>query len=116
MWLLIACAIFLAAAEAAFAQCAMCKSVLAGSENPAEAARTFNTAILVLFLPTLAILGAIAWLVFRSRHIQGDGGGGAARKAELQDREAPRRSEETSGRRSTGMTGLPSPERKASAL
>ena len=53
------------------AQCAMCRSSVANSERAAEAAGTLNAAILVLLIPTLAIIGGIAGLVLRHRHAPG---------------------------------------------
>ncbi len=52
----------------ALAQCAMCKSAIASSENPEELARTIDTAVLVLFIPAMIFFGAIFYLIFRSRH------------------------------------------------
>jgi hypothetical protein len=64
-------AVWWAAPAPALAQCAMCKSAIANSENPAALARTIDTAVLVLFIPTMAIIGAIAGLVLKYRHYQG---------------------------------------------
>ncbi len=58
----------LAITSPALAQCAMCKSAIAGSENPEELARTIDTAVLVLFIPVMIFFGAIFYLIFRSRH------------------------------------------------
>jgi len=89
----------LAASTPAFAQCAMCKAALAGSDNPAEAAKTMNTAILVLFVPTIALICAIIGFVLRYRHSQG-----GEMSREVPELELPRqpqmiRDEEISSRR-----------------
>jgi heme/copper-type cytochrome/quinol oxidase subunit 2 len=61
----------LAITSPALAQCAMCKSAIASSENPEELARTINTAVLVLFIPVMIFFGAIFYLIFKSRHSPG---------------------------------------------
>lgn len=51
-----------------FAQCAMCKANIAGAENSAEVSRTINTGVLVLLIPTLAIIGGVVRLILKYRH------------------------------------------------
>lgn len=52
----------------AFAQCAMCKTNIAGAENAAEVSGTLNIAVLILLIPALAIIGGVVRLVFKYRH------------------------------------------------
>lgn len=52
----------------ALAQCAMCKANIAGAENSAEVSRTINTGVLVLLIPTLAIIGGIVRLILKYRN------------------------------------------------
>jgi hypothetical protein len=66
--ILILALVLLSAVEPVYAQCAMCKSTIANSEDPAELARTVNAATLVLFIPVMIIIGAIAALVFKHRN------------------------------------------------
>ncbi|MDX2044449.1 MAG: hypothetical protein SF097_24780 [Acidobacteriota bacterium] len=56
------------ASAAVFAQCAMCKTNIAGAENSAEVSRTINFGVLVLLIPTLAIIGGVVRLIFKYRH------------------------------------------------
>ncbi len=58
----------LAATATAFAQCAMCKTNIAGAENAAEVSSTLNIAVLILLIPALAIIGGVVRLVFKYRH------------------------------------------------
>lgn len=51
----------------AFAQCAMCKTVLTGSHEGQLVARQLNEAILLLFFAPYVVFGSFAALVFRSR-------------------------------------------------
>jgi heme/copper-type cytochrome/quinol oxidase subunit 2 len=44
------------------AQCAMCRTAVAGSSQADEIAKILNTAILVLLIPPLAVLGLVFWL------------------------------------------------------
>ena len=55
----------------AFAQCAMCKTVLTGSHEGQLVARQLNEAILLLFFAPYVVFGSFAALVFRSRIRQG---------------------------------------------
>lgn len=57
---------------AALAQCAMCKANLAHAENPAGAAKSINSAILILLFPTLAIIGGLIRMIFHYRNLQND--------------------------------------------
>ncbi|MEP7271075.1 MAG: hypothetical protein ABI882_06200 [Acidobacteriota bacterium] len=47
------------------AQCAMCRASLANSEDPGRVSADVNAGILILLLPTLLLIGAIAGLVMR---------------------------------------------------
>ena len=66
---LLAVAVIATAAFAgpAFAQCAMCKTVLTGSHEGQLVARQLNEAILLLFFAPYVVFGSFAALVFRSR-------------------------------------------------
>lgn len=50
------------------AQCAMCKANIANAETAAEVSGKMNSAVLVLLVPTLLIIGGIVHLVFKYRH------------------------------------------------
>mgnify|MGYP000557265112 FL=1 len=43
------------------AQCAMCRTAVAGSSHVEEIARVLNTAIVTLLIPPVAILGLVFW-------------------------------------------------------
>ena len=60
--------LFLAMTAAAFAQCAMCKTNIAGAENAAEVSSTLNLGVLILLIPALVIIGGVVRLVFKYRH------------------------------------------------
>ncbi len=47
------------------AQCAMCRASLANSDDPGRASADVNTGILILLLPTLALIAALTGLVVR---------------------------------------------------
>lgn len=64
--------IIVATTATSFAQCAMCKANIAGAENAAEVSRTINIGVLVLLIPTLAIIGGVARLIFKYRHLSGN--------------------------------------------
>lgn len=49
------------------AQCAMCKTNIAGADNAAEVSSAINTGVLVLLIPTLAIIGGVVRLIFKYR-------------------------------------------------
>jgi heme/copper-type cytochrome/quinol oxidase subunit 2 len=52
----------------ASAQCAMCKANIANAENAAEVSGRMNSAVLVLLIPTLLVIGGLIRLVFKYRH------------------------------------------------
>ncbi|MFN0109525.1 MAG: hypothetical protein ACKVZH_11780 [Blastocatellia bacterium] len=52
----------------AFAQCAMCKANIAGAENSADVSSAINSGVLVLLIPTLAIIGGVIRLILKYRH------------------------------------------------
>lgn len=59
-----------------FAQCAMCRTAVAGSSSLADIARVLNTAILALLIPPVAILGVVFWLaltVWNQKESWGEG-------------------------------------------
>lgn len=56
----------------ALAQCAMCKTNIANAENAAEVSRTINTAVLVLLVPTLLVIGGVVRLVYKYRNLSGN--------------------------------------------
>jgi hypothetical protein len=58
------------AAEAPAYACPMCKTAIAGAENAVVTAGTVNSAILILLIPTLAIIGGIVRMVFKYRNYQ----------------------------------------------
>ncbi len=60
-------AALLAAAEAVFAQCAMCKTALLNSPEGQKMASGFNNAILFLLGAPFVIIGMMAFLVFKAR-------------------------------------------------
>ena len=65
-------AIIASATTVSFAQCAMCKANIAGAENAADVSRTINLGVLVLLVPTLDIIGRLARLIFKYRHLSGN--------------------------------------------
>jgi len=56
----------------AFAQCAMCKANIANAEDAAEVSGKVNSAVLVLLIPTLLVIGGIVRLIFKYRHSTND--------------------------------------------
>jgi len=56
----------------ALAQCAMCKANIANAENAAEVSNTINTAVLVLLIPTLLVIGGVARMIFKYRNVSGN--------------------------------------------
>jgi len=56
----------------AIAQCAMCKANIANAENAAEVSGRINSAVLVLLVPTVLVIGGIVRLVFQYRHSVND--------------------------------------------
>ena len=67
---LAAAAVWLLLTVPAAGQCAMCSAVAEGAGDPERVAKTLNTAILVMMVPTLGLLGAFGTLLWRYR---GDG-------------------------------------------
>jgi len=63
-------AVIIAAAPTRIFACPMCKASVAHAENAGELASTINTAILILLVPALALIGAMVKLVFKYRHYQ----------------------------------------------
>lgn len=59
---------FTVATTTTMAQCAMCKTNIAGAENAAEVSSAINSGVLVLLIPTLAIIGGVIRLVFKYRN------------------------------------------------
>lgn len=54
--------------DEALAQCAMCKTNIAGADNAAEVSSAVNSGVLVLLIPTLAIIGGVIRLILKYRH------------------------------------------------
>lgn len=52
-------------AQECFAQCAMCRASIANSDDPVQASSAVNAGILVLLMPTLALITALVALVLR---------------------------------------------------
>ena len=72
IWLLIfASLILLFAIEPTFAQCAMCKTTIENAAGAKMAAQSMNLAILVLFIPPVAMFVGIFTLFYRYRNVQG---------------------------------------------
>ena len=65
-----AAALLLAAAPAA-AQCAMCGLSAEQAGDPETVARTFNLAILVLLVPVIGLVGALAGVTWKMRNWDG---------------------------------------------
>ena len=59
--------IAMVARGAVFALCPMCKASVAGAENAGELSEAVNAAVLVLLVPTLAIICGLVKLVFKYR-------------------------------------------------
>ncbi len=66
--LLASTALLVSTSTSAFAQCAMCKANIAGAENSADVSSAVNSGVLVLLIPTLAIIGGVIRLIFKYRH------------------------------------------------
>lgn len=45
----------------------MCKTNIAGADNAAEVSSAINSGVLVLLIPTLAIIGGVVRLIFKYR-------------------------------------------------
>ena len=71
LWLaLAACAVvavLLAAGQTVSAQCAMCRSALAGAPEAAKLSARLNLGVLVLLVPPVAIFCGIFYTVLRQR-------------------------------------------------
>jgi hypothetical protein len=72
LWLaVVACAaavaVLLAAGQDVSAQCAMCRSALAGAPEAAKLSARINFGVLVLLVPPVAIFCGIFYAVFRQR-------------------------------------------------
>jgi heme/copper-type cytochrome/quinol oxidase subunit 2 len=52
--------------------CPMCKSSIANAENSTELSQTVNIAVLVLLIPTITIIIALAGLIYKYRQPSGD--------------------------------------------
>jgi hypothetical protein len=61
----------LAAADPAFAQCAMCKTAIENSTDAVAASKGLNLAALVLLIPPVAIFAGLFGVFYRYRNVQG---------------------------------------------
>ena len=69
-FILVACvavAILLAAGQTVSAQCAMCKSAIAGAPEAARLSARLNLAVIVLLIPPVAIFCGIFYAVFKQK-------------------------------------------------
>lgn len=66
--ILVLVALVVIAAEPAFAQCAMCKQAVEGSEEARRVSKGINFAILVLLFPPVALFVSIFGAFYRSRN------------------------------------------------
>jgi hypothetical protein len=69
---LAAVAVVLAAGQGVSAQCAMCRTALAGVPEAARLSARLNLAVLVLLVPPVAIFCGIFYAVFRQRKSRGE--------------------------------------------
>jgi hypothetical protein len=60
--------------DSAFAQCAMCRAAVEGSENAAKMARGLNLGILVMLIPPVTIFCSIFIAAFKYRNREAAGG------------------------------------------
>lgn len=67
----VAAGIMLAAADPAFAQCAMCKAAIENSTDAVSASKGLNLAALVLLIPPVAIFAGLFGVFYRYRNVQG---------------------------------------------
>lgn len=67
------------------AQCAMCRTAVAGSSRLGEIARVLNTAILALLIPPVAILGLVFWLAVTVWNRAEDDRSGESREIEAHE-------------------------------
>jgi hypothetical protein len=63
--------LMVAAADPAFAQCAMCKSAIENSTDAAAASKGLNLAALVLLIPPVTIFAGLFGVFYRYRNVQG---------------------------------------------
>lgn len=63
--------LMLAAADPAFAQCAMCKAAIENSTDAAAASKGLNLAALVLLIPPVSIFAGLFGVFYRYRNVQG---------------------------------------------
>lgn len=72
--LIASCALFalVVASSHAFAQCAMCKTSLAGSPDAAKLAERFNFAIFVLLIPPVVLFCGFIVALYRFRKAPGE--------------------------------------------
>lgn len=69
--LTVAAGLVAAAADPAFAQCAMCKAAIENSTDAAAASKGLNLAALVLLIPPVAIFAGLFGVFYRYRNVQG---------------------------------------------
>ncbi len=69
--LAIAVGLMLAAADPAFAQCAMCKAAIENSTDAVAASKGLNLAALVLLIPPVSIFAGLFGVIYRYRNVQG---------------------------------------------
>jgi hypothetical protein len=69
--LAVAVGLMLAAADPAFAQCAMCKAAIENSTDAAAASKGLNLAALVLLIPPVSIFAGLFGVFYRYRNVQG---------------------------------------------
>lgn len=81
LFMLIVGSAMLAGAREVAAQCAMCGQAAQHAADPETASRTFATAILILLIPTLALLAGAGILLWKFR---GSGGNAFRDGADLQ--------------------------------
>ena len=67
----VAVGLVLAAADPAFAQCAMCKAAIESSTDAAAASKGLNLAALVLLIPPVSIFAGLFGVFYRYRNVQG---------------------------------------------
>lgn len=67
----VAVGLMLAAADPAFAQCAMCKAAIENSTDAVAASKGLNLAALVLLIPPVSIFAGLFGVFYRYRNVQG---------------------------------------------
>ena len=68
--LTVAVGLMLAAADPAFAQCAMCRAAIENSTDAAAASKGLNLAALVLLIPPVSIFAGLFGVFYRYRNVQ----------------------------------------------